>query len=700
MRTAVITLLVGIGIVLQGCNMDDGADFQSGRINPKLSSEDIAKYTHNQAEGKGIKALNFTAGIINYATLEFDPELNLISTPLTLSQKPITTESIVQSGRQKLLETFVQGYDGEQATETFDVTEAGKLDILITVDNSSSMAPIQNVLRESLPSLLTFLDNVNWQIVVNTTTSSCFEETPNGTTIITKEMYDANPTQTLEEYKDLVLVGTGGATVERGILTATQGLQGLCNGSTKPWRREDAKPIVLIVTDELNCGSAVNDGCAGEPYLTADYMINTIPDVRVFGLLLEEQSPSHATCSEQGGYDLYDPVNYKQLISDTNGYYETICQDDYDALLQRISKDVSEQLVRKYALSFLPEEPPIVSIDGKQLTEGYTVENKLIILTADIPITASSLQVNYIYGAIPRFTSVRLTGNPDIRTLKVAINDRLLGEEEYSYDTNNKIIYLNTLPADQETVFVDFRSNDPLPSSFVYAVDKAKSDTLYVTVNDNKLSDSQVEWDKQMGKVIITPPPLDESIVKINYEQEGDRQTTYPITELDYSLIEKVTARDSETGEEIPLSFSERGLEVPYNQVRDNRTLNLDYKITYQGEDLKFEIPLMNEPLPGTFEIETTDASGVCNLADLIETGSIAAIDCAEDDFGIIKASYQYGVDYKNLFPIDVGSYAYTKARVYVNKVEIYNFSFVDQGIMVPEELAPVGAEVKILLLP
>ena len=692
------TMAVAIALASISCG-DEDTTFQSGKVTKDLTAEERAIKTQKQAEAMGIVSLSFTAGERRSEEIEFDPELGLINSSIILLSDPVAKETTIQKGRDRYLEEFTQGYDGEVITENFDVTEAGKIDILITVDDSQTMAPIQNKLREALPSLLTYLDNVNWTIAINTTTSPCLQETDDGRKYITRKMYDENPSEVTEDYKNLVVVGTKGGAIERGIKTATEGLQGYCGGATTPWRRPDAKPIVLLVTDENNCGSAVNDGCPGQPYLESSYMTSAIPDVRVFGILLEEQNPSHPDCSEIGGYDNFDPIHYKQLISETNGFFDTICQDNYDALLQNISKDVSQQTIRKYALKNTPETTLSLSVDGIELKDGYTVSNDIITLNKDLPLSSKILSATYSYGALDRFTSIKLNQFPDQRTLKVTVNSERLKASDFEYVPKTNTIIFNSQPADQAKILIGFRPNTPLPNTFNYAPKEVIAKTLKVVVDGKEIEKNLASWNFELGQVTINPAPMDESIVEIRYEKEGGRQTLYNLPKIDTESIEDAWGLDPETSKRFSATVKGKHILVPWEEVSNGRKVNIQYNIKYSGDDLKFSIPIAYDALDDIVDIETSIIKDVCKISSL-EKNAIG-VTCDEDDFGIIRARYEYSYQYTNSFELPVDPREFSNVRVYVDKVETSDFLISEKGILdMSSKFIPLGANIRVLFIP
>ena len=189
---------------------------------------------------------------------------------------------------------------------------------------------------------------------------------------MTRDDYRQSPGLTHSRFKELIAAGAQGATPGKGILMATDALRGVYGGET-PWVREESQKAVLIVTDEKNCGSAANEGCSAEPYNAADYFLERAPKAtRVYGLLAFENYDERCL---SGGYEEYYPTEYERLIRLTGGFSEEICQDDYRAVLERISSHVSQDIRQSFDLRYVPDDGSLkVYIDGVVVQDGFELQ--------------------------------------------------------------------------------------------------------------------------------------------------------------------------------------------------------------------------------------------------------------------------------------------------------------------------------------
>ncbi|RYD60174.1 MAG: VWA domain-containing protein, partial [Verrucomicrobiaceae bacterium] len=209
-------------------------------------------------------------------------------------------------------DSFTQGHSGVAAVQSFSVSEAGIFDLLIVIDNSSSMGPYQNRLSRTLPDILKHIQNTNWRIGVVTTSTACLRKTDLGQAYITRQDFDRNSAQADADFQKLIKVGETGNPVERGILMATHAMQETgCDAGNVAWLRPDSQRAVLLLTDENNCGSAPNEGCAGQPHEKAEYFFDRVGKKVVFNAMVLTQEPpsssldpNYRECENSGGYGI------------------------------------------------------------------------------------------------------------------------------------------------------------------------------------------------------------------------------------------------------------------------------------------------------------------------------------------------------------------------------------------------------------
>src|SRR5690606_11022556 len=131
----------------------------------------------------------------------YKPAFGLVEQRLTLKQKPPISKTVRQIERPKREETFDQGHDGAPTDETVKVSDLGKVDLLVVIDNSDSMDGEQTNLKTKLPALTKHLQKTDWRIAVVTTDSSCLR----GGRVINKGDADAE-----KAFETAVGAGIGG----------------------------------------------------------------------------------------------------------------------------------------------------------------------------------------------------------------------------------------------------------------------------------------------------------------------------------------------------------------------------------------------------------------------------------------------------------------------------------------------------------
>lgn len=204
------------------------------------------------------------------------------------------------------------------------VAASNARDILVVVDNSSSMVGYQERIADAIPAFLAQLIDVDWQIAVVTTDNSCLRAK------VVRD--DANALVALQ---NAILAGTNGRSIERGVFFSVQGLKGYCATSEQPWRRENASPSVVLFSDEENCGSTSNEDCIGQPGESIEYFIDNTPPGTRFSALIYDQYDK--ACTFQAWKD---PLQYRELITRTSGERGLICNVDYRDFFTRLADNI------------------------------------------------------------------------------------------------------------------------------------------------------------------------------------------------------------------------------------------------------------------------------------------------------------------------------------------------------------------------
>lgn len=680
--------MVLLSVLVTACGNDTHFGGGAGRRN--LTPEE-------EADLKATTTREFVAGSIQQQNINMDTEFGLIGQALTLQQKPETVEVKNQINRPLINQKYTQGHDGSNNTDKFNITELGFLDILVVLDNSNTMQSMQDLLAVSLPELLKYVQNTNWQIGVVTTDSSCLRKSASGKRTIMRKDYDADRIQAEKDYAEMIRVGTDGSNRERGILFATEGIAGNCGDKNDDWKRPDSTRAVLIVSDEKNCGSAPNEGCAGQPYEKATYFTSRAPaNTRVYGLFFLEKD-YNPICPSSGGYDDQYPEEYIKLVTDTGGLYGEICQQDYTKILNSISANVGDRILQKFELAYQPDKILEVKVDNQVWSsDSYKVDGKYLILTKKVSNAAAQIEITYSHSAVQRQQEFSLPEVPDVKTVEVLMNQQPVPSNAYTIDAKNKKIRFNTIPQDKARIELKYRVNDPLTLKFPITGNYiSQSVKVYV---DGQIS-TAYDINTSERVVAFKDAPKDGAEVKIIYEQVGDKKLNYDIAGIDVNRLEEFFVEDKNTKERLKVTRNGAVLVFDESEIRANREVIARYNLTFDAEKLDFAVPIPQQPLPNTLEVLGDGDATIC--ADKLQLdGDVVRFHCATDNVFNIQVRYQYIDGYTNSFEMP-GYFSERKDwSVYINDVPYEKYFREGMKITIPEEDLPVGSRVKITITP
>ncbi len=671
-----------------------------GRVNPTYASEGL--------EASPEYLMSFKAGSLETADLMIDTGFNLIEQKLALVQAPKTEELYQQLDRATHEDNFTQGNSGISNQQSFTIAEAGIFDLLIVIDNSSSMSPYQNRLGKTLPSLLTHISNTNWHIAVVTTTSPCLNKTADGRKVLTRADFDANPTKAQDDFKHLINVGEFGDPVEKGILIATQAMTGTgCAAESNTWLRPDSQRAMLLVTDEKNCGSASNEGCPGAPHEVASYFFNRVgTNVTVNGLFLLQEPPAanpsdpsdpNHDCENSGGYlDLPNPAEYVNLIQGSNGIYADICRSNYDAVLEQISLNVRKKINIQYELAFpAVTDATSIKIDGKPIKQ-FSVSGKTLTVLDAVDPGSSTITVSYKHTPVPMKKNFSPQSPFDAKTFEVLVNNERLPDDGYKFNANTGEVELKNLPAENALVKVRYRHSTPLLKAFSYTPQIVPG-TLEVLVDGKPQKNVNIDAGTQ--RVSFSEAPPDASSIKLRYELPGDRKTDYTVLGAFPDQIESFDLIDEETGEKLEAALETDHLKVAEESVRDGRKVKAVYNLKYDIKDKVFEAKIDSAPFPHSVKVEANGQDQVC-ARDLTIKADQISFSCDDEDFEQVHVQYQYALDYKNTFDLKLDYSGLYDMAVYVNNQKIEDYHLLGEKLVILKKDLPPGSDIKVLVKP
>ncbi|MEY4632376.1 MAG: hypothetical protein RIQ81_2496 [Pseudomonadota bacterium] len=558
--------------------------------------------------------------------VQIRPAFGEVEENLTMQVKPESRAEFRQLVRNNVVDSFTQGHDGAVRTETFAVSRAGLLDILVVVDNSTSMEEEQANLSQKLGALTSAIDDTNWQLGVINMSSPCLRLSR----VIRRNDVDRDAA-----FREAASVGMNNNVVEKGYPMAIRALKGECLGSSNPWIRPGSTVAVLVVSDEDNCGS--NNGsrsCAFDYGKNATEMVEFLRTIRpsdrakLYGI---HWIPNDRSCSTALG----EAWKYQEGVAATGGIAGSICEADYSTTLRRISQDVRRSVSKEFSLAEAPDMRVLqVAVDGESLSAGYTISGHTLKLD-QANDGRTTLVVTYSSGGVPRFDSVPLTKMPDEDTVQVTVNGVLLPESDWSFDPATKTLRFSSQPPERAAIQLRYKEKVTWKTSFSLGRTDIVPATVKVDVNGTGAADYSLSAD---GSTIQFPaPPAEGARISVSYRVRGDYTTSYPVSLSSPAKIDSVRASDVDTGENIPVAFAGDAVVFERDSVTPFRKVLVIFD--YGEEDSQQTWELADYPEDGTFTM-TADPPGACT-SDVSVTGKTLSFKCNPGDRATLSISYR-----------------------------------------------------------
>lgn len=660
-------LVLAVFCLLHSCNKE--AEFtgtSADKINPQVVSDQ-----------------EFPAAAISDASALYRPTFGLVDESLTMLEKPAVRLDLKQIERAVGVDSFKQGHDGNLANEEFDISKAGKLDLLIVVDDSQSMEDEQANLATKLTALTKFLKNIDWQVAVVTTSSCALRN--NGRPI---KSSDATAET---DFVAAVNVGINGNGSERGILRAHQVFNGTGTCDNK-WMRADASLAMLFVSDEESyCGTFDCPNGSRPEQLETLLKVEMKRDPALLKAYSLVWDSSDANCKNVNGES--NGTRYVDIASRLNGISSSICDADFTLTLERISRDVSRIVKREFDLKFQPAPADLVlTIDGTPFTD-YQMEGKKIKLISVNP-AALKLKASYRYDAKPKFDKVALTGALDPDSVQVYVNTAELDPAKYQFIALNNEIQFVEMPADSADVKVKYRDNSSLPLVFDLA-GKTKEDNL-VKIEINGIETSEYQYDGVTDVLTFDAAPADGSLISVVTKSLNPQIVNYKVANVvDVAKILGVTAADAASGEVIGVVLKGDELVFQKDQVVENRQVTITFD--YGDKDLVLQHELAQDPLEGTVEVEVVSGDAGC-ISSVVLEGRVLKYQCSGDELEEVRVSYKYVAEYFTEFKIDFPLDQATFVTVWIDGVRTTEFAMNGNAVLLSRDLLHVDSKVRIIV--
>lgn len=390
----------------------------------------------------------------------------------------------------------------DQYTET---RTTPPLDILLVVDDSSSMGEEQRNLAARLDPLLSFVQGSDWQIHVVTTTTSC-------PTATTPEMtIRRGDTDINTKFAAAVNRGTGGDINEMGIKMARESLETPCRGVT--WLRSDSALAILIISDEDNCSDG--RGCGSSLWSTDAYLYDYLSAIRqpgttarVYGLIWAPTMGACTTSFQRA------PI-YANIIRRTGGIAGSICDTDYTATLRAVSADAATLLPPTVTLSQIPvNDQVVVTVDGVTLAPSeYSVQGRNLYLVHPLG-TGQHLEVSYQYDDVySRIFPLSNAAAPD--SVRVESAGTSFAPTDFSYDQIAHTVTMIAAVSPNQEILVNYKENIPLRTTFFMGAITDPSSIQCFLNDGTELHD--FIYDAAQSSIIFSVPPTERQLFKCSF---------------------------------------------------------------------------------------------------------------------------------------------------------------------------------------
>ena len=257
-------------------------------------------------------------------------------------------------------------------------------DILFVIDDSASMTEEQSTLGANFSAFVDVLSGTyaDWQIGVITTDPD--EHGALRSALLTPD------TPLLDDaFAAAVAVGTDGSRDEQGLLTSALAMSPSLNPGLV---RETSALNVVYVSDEddhspdsVDVYLSVLTSAAGTGGFRAHALVGDLPEGCVSG----------SSAADAG-------TRYLQAVNDTEGWSDSICSDDYSALLARVGLDVAGWDTTFYLERIALPDTITVTVDEVEMPERaddgwqYSPGDNAIIFSGNaVPRPGMEIVVDY-----------------------------------------------------------------------------------------------------------------------------------------------------------------------------------------------------------------------------------------------------------------------------------------------------------------
>lgn len=272
-------------------------------------------------------------------------------------------------------------------TEQFTfINKKPELDILVVVDNSTSMYEEQQKLGARLESFTDALEEVDWQIGVTTTDIQSVAHGKKGellnihnssSNVLTSKNtnYKNKFLKTVVRQETLDCKPDCPSSNEQPLLATMLNIE-KSKSKTKQLYRQNADLVVVILTDEDELSTGPSDATKPDEVIKTFNSMWPNKNISAFGVIIE---PGDYDCLNSQELDGQFATHVAELSHKTSGKTVSICENDYANGMQDIGER-ARLLINAIQLQHSPKVNSIeVKVDGETYKNWMLVGKKLLV---------------------------------------------------------------------------------------------------------------------------------------------------------------------------------------------------------------------------------------------------------------------------------------------------------------------------------
>lgn len=280
-------------------------------------------------------------------------------------------------------------------------TDSNKVDILVVVDDSSSMTPDNQKLAERLNGFVSDLqtNNMDWQMCITTTDVGYYEGRPivwSGTSA--RVINKSTPNLSSVFQQTIYDIGSGYSNDEQGIKAS---ILSILNNPVYPCYRTNAALATIIISDEDERSVGGNESLSSQQYHplgaqnypatfvnTANAVFGAGKRMAVNSIVVRDNLCKQV--QDPQGSPSFLGVKYMELSNLTSGTIGNICDNDYSTNLKYF-KDAILNTVSGVDLACVPVGTPVVTLPA---VYTWSISGNRITFTPALSV-GTPLTVNY-----------------------------------------------------------------------------------------------------------------------------------------------------------------------------------------------------------------------------------------------------------------------------------------------------------------